>query len=138
MIGDLIAGLVGKVLDRVWPDPAQKAAIALELSKMQQAGEFKELDAAVQLAQMQATVNAAEASSGDPFASRWRPFIGWVCGLAFGWNWIGLPIARLACELAGHPVVLSPADMSEMMPVLLGMLGLGALRSYDKTKGTAS
>jgi len=65
-------------------------------------------------------------------ASRWTTFHRWVCGTAFAWNFIGLPVTRLACTLAGHPVELSPADMSEMMPVLLGMLGLGGLRTYEK------
>jgi hypothetical protein len=80
--------------------------------------------------QAQTNINAAEAASTDPFTSRWRPFIGWVCGVGFGWNFIGLPIARVACDLAGHPLAIAPADMSEMMPILLGMLGLGGLRTY--------
>ena len=132
MIGDLIAGLLGKVLDRAWPDPAQKAAAAQAIAELQQAGEFKRLDVELAQLQMQADINKAEAASGDPFASRWRPFIGWVCGVAFGWNFIGLPIARLLCDLAGNPIAIAPADMSEMMPVLLGLLGLGGLRTYEK------
>ena len=134
MIADLVAGVVGKVIDRVWPDPAQKAAAALELAKLQQEAEFKQLDADLQAQLAQLKVDDTEAASSDPFASRWRPFIGWVCGTAFAWNFIGLPVTRLACTLAGHPVELSPADMSEMMPVLLGMLGLGGLRTYEKTR----
>lgn len=132
MIADAIAALVGKVIDRVWPDPAQKAQAALELAKMQQEAEFKELDANLQVAIAQIQTNTAEAQSGDKFASRWRPFIGWTCGMAFCWNYIGLSVARFVMTASGHPVELSPADMSEMMPVLLGMLGLGGLRTYEK------
>jgi hypothetical protein len=132
VIADAIAALVGKVIDRVWPDPAQKAQAALELAKMQQEAEFKELDANLQVAIAQIQTNTAEAQSGDKFASRWRPFIGWTCGMAFCWNYIGLSVARFVMTASGHPVELSPADMSEMMPVLLGMLGLGGLRTYEK------
>lgn len=132
MIGDLIAGLLGKVLDRAWPDPAQKAAAAQAIAELQQAGEFKRLDVELAQLQMQADINKTEAASGDPFASRWRPFIGWTCGAAFGWNFIGLPVARLLCDLSGNPIAIAPADMSEMMPVLLGLLGLGGLRTYEK------
>ena len=85
-----------------------------------------------QVAIAQIQTNTAEAQSGDKFASRWRPFIGWTCGMAFCWNYIGLSVARFVMTASGHPVELSPADMSEMMPVLLGMLGLGGLRTYEK------
>jgi len=132
MIGDLVAGLLGKVLDRAWPDPAAKAAAAQAIAELQQAGEFKRLDVELAQLQMQADINKAEAASGDPFASRWRPFIGWVCGVGFAWNFIGLPVARLLCDIAGQPISITPADMTEMMPVLLGLLGLGGLRTYEK------
>jgi len=132
MIGYLVAGLLGKVLDRAWPDPAAKAAAAQAIAELQQAGEFKRLDVELAQLQMQADINKAEAASGDPFASRWRPFIGWVCGVGFAWNFIGLPVARLLCDIAGQPISITPADMTEMMPVLLGLLGLGGLRTYEK------
>ena len=138
MIADAIAGLIGSVLDRVWPDPRQKAAAALAIAEMQQAGEFKVIDAQLSIALAQAATNTAEASSGDPFASRWRPFIGWVCGAAFAWNFALLPMAVFFCAVAGSPVELKPADMGEMMPVLLGMLGLGGLRTAERLKGVAA
>ena len=69
--------------------------------------------------------------------SGWRPFIGWVCGVACAWNWLGLSIAKMVAELFGHPIALSPADISEMLPVLMGMLGLGTLRTFEKVKGVA-
>jgi hypothetical protein len=71
------------------------------------------------------------------FTSGWRPFIGWVCGSAFAWNWIGLPVSVFVSNYAGHPLQVSPADMSEMMPVLMGMLGLAGLRSFEKVRGAA-
>lgn len=137
MLGDLIAGLVGKVLDRAWPDPAQKAAAAQAIAELQQAGEFKRIDAELEAMKLQAGITGTEAASSDPFVSRWRPFIGWVCGFAFAWNGVGLPIARLLCDVLGHPLAIAPADMSEMLPVLLGMLGLGGMRTFEKVAGKA-
>lgn len=133
MIGDAIASVLGKVIDRAWPDPAQRAAAVQALAELEQAGEFKRLD----LALAQLKVSEVEATSSDPFVSRWRPFIGWICGVGFGWNFIGLPIAKVICELSGHPIAMSTADMSEMMPVLLGMLGLGGFRTIEKLKGAS-
>jgi len=131
VIGDAIASVLGKVIDRAWPDPAQRAAAAQALAELEQAGEFKRLD----LALAQLKISEVEATSSDPFVSRWRPFIGWICGMGFAWNFIGLPIAKVICELTGNPIAMSPADMSEMMPVLLGMLGLGGFRTIEKLKG---
>lgn len=110
-------------IEKIWPDKTEK--------------EKAELAAAVAMVQGQLDINKAEAASGSAFVGGWRPFIGWVCGMAFAWNWCGLPIAMFALTYAGKPMSLSPADMTEMMPVLMGMLGLGALRSYEKTKGVA-
>jgi hypothetical protein len=127
-----------KVIDRVFPDPAAAASAKLELLKLQQSGELAQLAADTDLAKGQLAVNQVEAASGSVLVSGWRPFIGWVCGCAFAWNWIGLPIAKLGLTVWGHPVDLFQADMSEMLPVLLGMLGLGGLRSWEKVKGVAA
>jgi hypothetical protein len=95
------------------------------------------MQAAMLVVQGQLDVNKAEAGSSSVFVAGWRPFIGWVCGAACGWNWIGLPIAKVALDLAGYSIALAPADLTEMLPVLMGMLGLGALRTFEKTKGVA-
>ncbi|HET9643762.1 MAG TPA: 3TM-type holin, partial [Burkholderiaceae bacterium] len=83
----------------------------------------------------QVDVNKAEASSASVFVAGWRPFIGWVCGAACAWNWLGLSVAKFAFVAAGHPVNLNPADLSEMWPLLLGMLGIGGMRTFEKVKG---
>lgn len=120
----------GRVIDKIWPDPAQAAAAKFELFKLQQSGDLAQM-----AGQMQ--INQEEAKSSNLLVSGWRPFIGWVCGVACAWNWLGLSIAKLIAELAGHPINLAPADVSEMMPVLMGMLGLGAYRTFEKVKGVA-
>jgi hypothetical protein len=121
----------GKVIDRIWPDPTQAATAKLELIKLQQSGELAAM--ACQL-----EINKVEAANPSVFVSGWRPFIGWVCGAACAWNWIGLKIALFVAAYLGHPLEMSPADISEMMPVLMGMLGLGGLRTMEKINGVAA
>lgn len=135
MIGDLIAGVVGKIIDRAWPDPTQKAQIALELEKMRQAGEFKAIDAELELARQQTDVNKVEAASADPFTSRWRPFIGWVCGSALAWHYIGRPVLDWVLLMADVKATIPAVDLGDLIVILLGMLGLGGLRTTEKIKG---
>lgn len=123
-----------KVFDRVLPDPAQKAAAQLELLKLKQAGEFKQLDADLQMALAQVEVNKLEAASSDPFKSGWRPFIGWTCGAGFATQFVVGPWGTWIAALNGSNVPFPQMDMSQMMPLLLGMLGLGAYRTYEKTR----
>jgi hypothetical protein len=129
--------LVSKIIDKAFPDPAQRDAAKLELIKQQQAGDFKEIDTALAIAQGQMAINQVEAASSDLFRGGWRPAVGWICAAGCGWNWIGLPVAKLIAELIGHSVTLAPADISEMMPILMGMLGLGGLRTLERIKGKA-
>lgn len=117
----------GQVIARIWPDPADQAKAQLALLELAQRGELAQIE-----------VNKAEAASSNAFTSAWRPFIGWICGLGCAWNWIGLPVASFVLSALGHPVAIYPADLSEMMPLLLGMLGMSGLRSFDKVKGIAS
>jgi hypothetical protein len=95
----------------------------------------KELDQKIDLAQI--GVNAEEAKSSSVFVSGWRPFIGWVCGAACAWNWLGLPLVSFVLAAVGHPVDFKPADLSEMWPLLLGMLGIGSLRTIEKINRVA-
>ena len=132
-----ILGIGEKVIDRLWPDPTQASQAKLELYKMQQSGELAVLSSETELAKGQLIVNAEEAKSDRIFVAGWRPFIGWVCGAAFAWNWILLPTVLFLAKLYGNDVQLDRADMGEMLPVLLGMLGLGALRTTEKIKKVA-
>lgn len=119
-----VADLAGTVINKIWPDKTEQ--------------EKQQLAAAVMVIQGQIETNKVEAASPSMFTSGWRPAIGWVCGLACAWNWIGLPIAKLVFSLYGHPITLTPADVGEMMPILMGMLGLGGLRTVEKINGVAS
>jgi hypothetical protein len=101
------------------------------------AQEQQQLAATLALVQGQMQINQAEANNESAFVAGWRPFIGWSCGAACVWNWMGLPIAKLALDLTGHPIALSPADLSEMWPILMGMLGLGGLHTFERVKGVS-
>lgn len=119
-----VSDLAGTVINKIWPDKSE--------------AEKQQLVAAVTLVQGQLAINAEEAKNPSVFVSGWRPFIGWVCGSACAWNWIGLPIAKAGLMLAGITLTIEPADLSEMLPVLMGMLGLGALRTYEKVREVAA
>ena len=135
LIGGLIdAGL--KVLDRVLPDPAQKAAAQLELLKLQQAGEFRVLEADLQLALAQTKINEIEAAAPDAFRGGWRPAAGWVCVAGLGYQFLFQPLAAWSGGIYGWPPP-PVLDLGDLYGLLFGMLGLGAYRSFEKTKGKA-
>ena len=119
-----VSDLANTIINKIWPDKSEQ--------------EKQQIAAAVMMVQGQIDTNKEEAKSPSIFVSGWRPFIGWVCGMACAWNWIGLKIALFAAAYFGHPLQMSPADIGEMMPILLGMLGRGGLRTAEKINGVAS
>ena len=136
LIGPLLElgkGLIG----RFFPDPAQAAAAQLELLKMAQTGELAQLAAEADIVKAQIAVNQVEASSASIWVAGWRPFVGWVCGAAFAYKFVLAPAIAFGLTAAGHPIELPVLDFTEMSTVLLGMLGIGALRTVEKVKGVA-
>ena len=123
MAVDAVASLVETVVGRIWPDKSEQ--------------ERAQLAAALALVQGQLDINKVEAANPNAFTSGWRPAIGWICGAAFGIQFVFGPLASWGSRLYGHPVDFPPMDIGAMMPVLLGMLGLGGLRTYEKVKGAA-
>ena len=117
---DPIATIVGKFI----PDKDKAAAIAHDLATLAEKQHHQAM-----LAQLE--VNKAEAAHSSIFVSGWRPFIGWVCGVSIGFNFLVVPI------LMSASVEVSPLDLATMMPVLMGMLGLGGLRTAEKIKKVA-
>ena len=128
MIDKLIGPVTG-LLDKFIEDKDQKAALAHEIATMSQRH-------AQELALAQINVNAAEAASGSLFKGGWRPFIGWTCGLAFFYHFVGQPVAVFVMAVTGTEVPPLPEfDMGTLLTVLGGMLGIGGLRTYEKQKG---
>lgn len=85
----------------------------------------------------QAEINKAEAAHSSIFVAGWRPMIGWVCAISFAWFYLGAPIISWMLAIAGVQVALPVFNQNNLMELTFGMLGLGALRSFDKWKGTA-
>lgn len=142
LIGPL-AELIKSVINKIWPDPAAQADAQLKVMQLVQTGELAQLAADTGLMQSQIDVNKVEAQSESLFKSGWRPFIGWVCGSSFAWNFAIAPGATWALNAAqsigvyhGTVVQFGAADLSQMMPVLMGLLGLGVMRSAEKILGT--
>ena len=128
MISQLIAP-VTSLLDKFIEDKDQKARLAHEVATMAQRH-------AQELAKGQLDINKAEAQSRNIFVAGWRPFIGWTCGLAMFWHFVGVPITLFFVGWFAVDIPELPQfDMNSLMTVLLGMLGLGGLRTFEKTKG---
>ena len=120
-----IAPILGNVLDRFFPDK-EKAAEA------QRAIETALLENAAQINLAQVEVNKEEAQHRTVFVAGWRPFIGWVCGVALAWHFVGVPVTLFFIAWSGAEVPELPVfDMNSLMTVLTGMLGLGGLRTFE-------
>ena len=118
-----------KLLDKVIEDKDQKAKLAHELATM-----ADKLAHEQQLAQM--AINKEEAASGSLFKGGWRPFVGWVCGVAFCYHFIIQPLIVFIVALTGTTIPDLPSfDMGTLLTVLGGLLGIGGLRTYEKQKG---
>ena len=118
------------LINKIFPDPAQADAAKLELLKLQQSGELAVMTA-------QTDINKEEAKSTSLFVSGWRPFVGWISGSAFALHFLLIPIANFILVANGHKEVVLAFDMQTLLTVLMGLLGLGGMRSYEKVKGVA-
>lgn len=129
-MGPLVFGTIldaaSKVLDRVLPDPAARAAAEIELLRLQQAGGLAQIE-----------VNKTEAASSSIFVAGWRPAAGWVCVGALTWEFVARPMLVTGFGIAGHPVPEIPRLDGVLWELLFGMLGLGSLRTVEKIKGAA-
>lgn len=137
-IDDAVAAvgkIASQVIERVWPDPVQQAEAQRKLLEMQQTGELARLTAETELAKGQLEINKVEASSGITWVSGWRPFVGWIGGAAFGYAAIAEPIMRFVAAMYGYKGAYPAIDTSLTMQVLFGILGLGAMRTYEKKNG---
>jgi len=124
-----LVGPVTSILDKVIQDKDQKAKLAHEIATMSDTHAQQAL-----LSQLE--INKAEAASGSLFKGGWRPFIGWTSGIAFAYHFVLQPLLVFVLTASGVDLPALPEfDMSTLLTVLGGMLGIGGLRSYEKTKG---
>jgi len=107
-------------------------------AKLQAEARSQEFQGDIDLSLAQVSLNQTEAASKSIFVSGWRPFIGWICGFGLAYAFILSPLMQFAAVLAMEtPPDFPVLDISELMPILLGMLGLGGLRTYEKVKGVS-
>lgn len=122
--------VLGPLLDRVLgaflPDPGKRQEVILTVLSQLQASDLAQLD-----------VNKAEAGSGSVFVAGWRPFIGWSCGAALCFQYVLSPLLVWGGDLVGHPLPAPPKLDAVLWELMFGMLGMGALRSFEKIKGVA-
>lgn len=138
----LLMPVLSSVLGKIIPDAGQAQAATLELQKamLEHQGEIEK--AVAEAAKAQNEVNLAEAQSGSLFVSGWRPFVGWVCGFACAYAFLLQPLfawaATIISALAAASIPVPPVlDMSTLMGLLGGLLGLGTLRTAEKIKDVA-
>jgi hypothetical protein len=127
---DKLIGPISTLLDKVIPDADERHRLAFEISTLAE-------KQAHEIAQAQIAVNREEATSHSIFVAGWRPMVGWVCCAGLAANYLLVPVCNFILTITESPITVPPLDLSEMMPVLLGMLGLGSLRTWEKTKGVA-
>lgn len=127
LLGSLVGPVTG-LLDKFIEDKDQKNALAHEIATLAE-------KQAHEAAMAQVQVNAAEAKHRSIFVAGWRPFVGWICAVALAYHFVLQPIIVFAAGAAGVFVELPEFDMDSLMTVLLGMLGLGGLRTYEKKAG---
>lgn len=133
----LLTPAIKPLLDLI-PNPAEREKARMEFELKLKDQELEIIRLAAQADAGQVEVNKAEATSSSLFVSGWRPFVGWVCGASFAYFYVIQPFLSFAFAAVGHPLVLPKVDFGEMSAVLFGMLGLGGMRSWEKSKGVAS
>lgn len=124
---DAVIGTIGNVLDRVIPDKNKRAEAQEALETAAASQDF-------QLLIEQIKVNAIEAQSDNFFKSGWRPSVGWICSVAFGLHFVIFPILNWFIMLCGGQPILVPFQMDTLLTVLLGLLGLGTMRTIEKIR----
>lgn len=118
-----VADLANSIVNKIWPDAsqAQKDALAFQLAQIQS----------------QTDTNKVEAANDSIFVAGWRPFVGWVCGIGFAVTALS-PLFTWVAGLLGHPLAFPPLNTESLMTLLMGMLGLGGMRTAEKFKGIPS
>ena len=125
------------VITRLFPDPTAQAEQRAKMAELAQKGELAELEAYVNLMLAQIEVNKEQAKSKSLFVAGARPFVIWLCACGIGFTSIVHPLLVWVWAFVGmdgNPP--EPIDIGDMTPLLTGLLGLGAMRSFDKSKGT--
>tara|TARA_R100001244_G_scaffold14276_1_gene15950 strand:+ start:121 stop:528 length:408 start_codon:yes stop_codon:yes gene_type:complete len=122
---DRLINPISTLLDKVIPDKDLKGKLAHDIATMAERHSHN-------IIKEQIEVNKIEASNKSLFVSGWRPAVGWTCCLGLAGNFLVIPFSNFVMALAGSDIVIPLIDVSTMMPVLMGMLGLGTMRTIEK------
>lgn len=124
------------LINKIWPDPSQRAEQLFKLKELEQKGDLAELNAHVGLMMAQIEVNKTEAAHPSVFVGGWRPAIGWVCAIAIGYNYLIYSMLQWALALSGSDISApEQLDLTDLWPLILGMLGISVSRSWEKRSG---
>ena len=127
---ELLIAPVASLLDKFIPDVDEKNKLAHEIATLSERY-------AHELSKEQISVNKTEAAHKSIFVSGWRPAVGWTCCFGLASQYCIIPMSNFGLAVSGVEIVVPSLDLSERMPVLMGMLGLGAMRTYEKTMGVS-
>ena len=131
---DALMPVLGKILDFI-PNPKDKAEAQIKLTEEVNRHSEEILKAVTQVDVAQAGINTEEAKSSNLFVSGWRPFVGWVCGAGTTWAFVVKPLFDWFLAIY-HPEIKTPdLPVGELISLLVGMLGFGGMRMYEKTQG---
>jgi Holin of 3TMs, for gene-transfer release len=119
------------LITRIFPDPAQADQAKLKLLELQKSGELAQMTA-------QTDINKVEASNPSLFVSGWRPAIGWVCALALAYQYLLRPLSGTIASLFGVTLPPLPGLDENLWQLMMGMLGMGGLRTFEKIQGVAA
>ena len=122
---DRLIGPVSTILDKVVADKDLKEQLSHDIATMAERHSHDVIKAQIE-------VNKEEAKHSSLFVSGWRPAVGWTCTLALLSNFILIPMTNFILVLADSDIAIPLIDVSTMMPVLMGMLGLGTMRTVEK------
>ena len=122
---DRLISPISALLDKVIPDKDLKEKLAHDIATMAERHSHDIIKAQIE-------VNKTEAAHKSLFVSGWRPAVGWTCCLGLAGNFLVIPFSNFVMALAGSDIVIPLIDVSTMMPVLMGMLGLGTMRTIEK------
>lgn len=135
LIGGSITDGVAKIISLFKVDPNLAAQHAADLEKINADLQTQILNGVSQMSVAQNDVNKVEAANPKIFIAGWRPFIGWVCGSGLATTFIVAPLATFIAALFGKTIVFPQLDMGTLLTCLLGMLGLGGMRTFEKISG---
>jgi hypothetical protein len=123
-VAESIVGVAGKVLNKFVADKDLKVKLQHELKTAFHAANLAQID-----------LNKQEAAHQSMFVAGWRPFVGWTCGVALAYHFLIAPLLSFVLVLYGIDTPMPEFEFSQLSTILMGMLGLGGLRSYEKMKG---